>query len=200
MRDSMYRDSTMKAMLHAEGWEKFDSVPSQLMELWRKEGEGVFYAVQLRYVSDDEQKRVTLLDTFPAYLYYHRNEEPEFTQLSGYGSNEVIIRFGGSWGMGSQLGVARQEDLECFFVVDMKNASLLWRGCSLYHYEQMVEDFIPDSVAGPFKVGYDYKVHVKNGEIIIDSLNYFGDSADGPPDHLPGRYQWQNDSFVRISD
>jgi hypothetical protein len=198
LRDSIVRDSVLGAVLQAKGWEKFDSVPSRKMELWRKEGEGVFYAVELRYMSGEEQNHITLLDTFPSYLYYHRLVDFEPAQLTGYGSNEMIIRFGGSWGMGSQPGVAREEDLECFFVVDLKNSKLLWRGAYLYHYEQMVEKNVPDSLFGPFKVGYDYKVHIKNGEIIIDSLHYFGDSVDGPPDHLPGRYQWKKGEFALV--
>lgn len=197
LRDSMYLDSTMKAMLHAEGWEKFDSIPSKQMELWRKEGEGNIYAIELRYVNNSGRlQRVPLTDSFPFYMYYQPSVDLEFEQLTGYGSSEVLIRFGGSWSAG-QPGMGRVEELECFYVVDLENSGLLWRGCSLYHFEQMVEAGAPDTLFGAFKVGYDYKVHARNGELIIDSLNYFGDSIDGP-DHLPGRYQWKNGAFSRL--
>ena len=200
-QDPIFFDSVSAAIVRGDepGWEKYDSLPNSDIELWKKDENGNNYLIQLRFMIDGNAQKVLITDSLPSYRYdnlYITHLESE--QLNNAGREELLIRLGGSYSAFAPP-ISRGEQEDYFYIIDLDNGSLLWHGRNVSEaYQYCIES--DDSICSDYEAGYDYKVHVKNGQVVLDSLRYLGDSVYDKPDHVPGHYQWKNDSFVRISE
>lgn len=198
IRDSLLRDSEMVAMNHASDieWEKYDSIPAEKIELWRKERDDNNYDIELRYMQNGKSERLLITDSLPSYRYENPHAiHMELGQLNGVGREELLIRLGGFYNAATP-DLSRGEEEDFFYVVNLDAGSLLWNGCSVSEaYQYCITK--NDSICGEYEVGYDYKVHLKNGEVVLDSIRFLGDPRESKPDYPQGRYKWKNGHFVR---
>ncbi len=178
------------------GWEKYDSLPNSDIELWRKQDNGNNYLIQLRFVSDRVIKKILITDSLPAYRYDNEYiKHLELEQLNGIGREELLIRLGGYYSAYAPP-ISRGEQEDFFYIINLDEASLIWKGRNVSEaYQYCVES--NDSICSDYEAGYDYKVHLSNGHVLLDSLHYLGDSLYDNPDHPPGTYRWKNGQFVK---
>src|ERR1044072_1800499 len=101
--DMSYHDSILNAnyfdslqRVEESSWKKYDSLPGTDIELWRREGPGNNYYVELRFNLDGDRQRLRITDSLPSYRYENESmKHLETAQLNGTGRDELLICLGG---------------------------------------------------------------------------------------------------------
>lgn len=194
-----YYDSVVNAGGFAE-WTIYDSLPAQNISLWRKYDTGNNATIQLRYPDDGQQKTIVITDSLAGYMHESFEKHMQLVQLNGIGSEELVVFLGGfysSSGWGEYVSYGQEYDY--VYIYNLDDAHLIWYGTTASEAYQ----YCPaksDSDCTDFEAGYDYKMHFSPGTFVIDSVHYFGDSKESDLDHSPGRYEWHDGMFVRMSE
>lgn len=191
-----YYDSVIAA-IEAVEWIKFDSLPGDSVELWRKESAGNGLSVQVRYTLRGEKHRVMVTDNLASYRHDIVPNHLQLVQLNSTGTEEVVITIGGYYSSlsGGQY-TSWAEDEYHHFVIDRDSGKLLWQGVHSSEYVQWC-GAKSDSACEEIETGYSYKVHFSSSGIVIDSVQLLGETKEADLDHAPGYYYWKNGQFVK---
>lgn len=126
--------------------------------------------------------------------------ELDTIQMNEVSGKEVIIRQSalresGGWGDNAAIS----ESYCCYYVYDVDNQRMLFQGVSANYYRYICPNENNPGCKGK-EIGYKYDVVFSPAVIDISRPDYFGDSSAAKVDHPPGRYEWHDGMFVRMSE
>ncbi|MBI3510528.1 MAG: hypothetical protein HY064_07680 [Bacteroidetes bacterium] len=153
--------------------------------------------ISLCYSLGDSIHTILITDSLPGYMYAIYPEKIAHIkkiQLNNLGRDEIVIFVNGYFERNNGADF-RGEEEDDYYVFDMDENKVIFSGRNGKGY--LVNSL--DTAGSENDINYqcNYKIHLMENQIVIDSLEQSDAAERDRLDHEPGKYFFRNGKFVR---